>query len=102
MKKQNTNIIDLKRVGKLTPEERDEIKRLYERKNGLTELFKTLTDVDKAETAKLYDKIVDDMARTTAQYQKWFEDASKKYSWKSLPGYSWQVDFDACEVFLKK
>ena len=30
-------------VGQVTPEERDEIQKLFERKNGLTELAKILT-----------------------------------------------------------
>jgi CXXX repeat modification system protein len=102
MKKKKNNIINANKVGTITPEERDEIKRLYERKNALVELFKTLSDVDKEETAKLYHKIVEDMTETSAQYHKWFETNSQKYNWKNIPGYQWNVNFETCEVFLQK
>jgi CXXX repeat modification system protein len=91
-----------KLIGTVSPEERDEIKSLYERKNGLTELFKSLTDIDRHETARLYDKLVRDMAETSAKYQAWFDTLSKKYKWENIPGFNWEVNFDNCEVYLTK
>lgn len=102
MNDQYFHLQDRKIVGKITPEERDEIKRLFERKNSLLELFKTLTNIENVETAKLYEKIVIDMAQTTSKFQNWFDVTSKKYSWENIPGYNWQVDFETCEVYLQK
>jgi CXXX repeat modification system protein len=91
-----------KRVGKVSPEERDQIREIYERKNSLAELFRTLTDVDKEETSRLYEKLVKDMADTSARYQRWFDVNGGKYQWENVQGGHWQVNFDTCEVFLVK
>lgn len=44
-------------VGQVTPEERDEIQKLFERRNGLQELAK-IVDTNNTE---LYEKLVKDM-----------------------------------------
>ena len=46
-----------KLVGQVTPEEKNEIQSLFERRNGLNELAKVLT----ADNAELYEKLVKDM-----------------------------------------
>lgn len=43
-------------VGQVTPEEKNEIQQLFERRNGLNELAKILTP----ENADLYEKLVKD------------------------------------------
>ncbi len=83
-------------VGKVTPEERDAIQVLFERKNGLAELAKALP----ADNGVLYEKMVQDMGRTQTAFKKWWDDMSKKYAWKSIEGGNWEIDFDSCEVFL--
>ena len=98
----NSKTPEKKLVGTVAPAERDDIKRLYERKNGLVELFKSLTDIDKEESSKLYEKLVKDMAETTAKYQGWFDAMSLKHKWENIPGYRWEINFDSCEVFLSK
>ncbi len=90
-----------RQIGTVTPEERDTIRRLFERKNGLVELFKSLTDVDKDEGSKLYDKVVQDMADTSAKYQGWFDAMTRKYGWENVRGCHYEIDFDRCEVFLR-
>ena len=99
MKAKNNNL-----VGKVTPEERDEIKELFERKNGLTELTKTLADSDQKSFIKspLYDKLIKDMGETSTRFQKWWDDKSKKYKWKGKEGHSWQINFETCEIFIVK
>ena len=52
-------------VGSVTEEEKTEILRLFERRNGLNELAKILTD-DKAE---LYERLVKDMGETSTKFQ---------------------------------
>jgi CXXX repeat modification system protein len=83
-------------VGKVTPVERDEIKLLYERKNGLLELFNILTK----ENHELYDKIVRDLGECTIKYQEWWDVNSTKYNWEKGANARWQIDFNSCEVFL--
>ena len=43
-----------KKVGQVTPEEKNEIQQLFERRNGLNELAKILT----ADNTELYEKLV--------------------------------------------
>ena len=84
-------------VGRITEAERDEIKALFERKNGLAELFRGLP-----EAAPLYDRIVQDMGATATKFQQWWDEKSRQYKWKGTAGHHWEVDFEACEILLKK
>ena len=85
-------------VGKVTEEERDEIKLLFERKNGLTELFKivNLKDTD------IYEKLVKDMGETSTKFQSWWDNNSKKYNWEKKNDVNWEINFETCEIFLAK
>lgn len=87
-----------KLVGKVTTEQRDEIKMLYERKNGLVELFKILNPNDVA----IYEKLLKDMGETSTRFQKWWDDNSKQYQWEGKPQHHWEINFDTCEIFLAK
>lgn len=89
-------------IGHVTEEERDEIRALFERKSGLTELFRSLTALDREENASLYEKIVGDMGRTSLAFQKWWDEMSQKYKWENIEGYSWEIDFDSCNIYLVK
>jgi CXXX repeat modification system protein len=91
-----------KLVGKVTSEEKEEIKRLFERKNGLAELFKSLNDIDSNDGNKLYEKIVTDMGKVATDFQNWWTLKSTKYNWESIKDYSWEIDFETCEIFLVK
>jgi len=84
-------------VGKITEVERDEIKSLFERKNGLAELFKGIQ-----ESSPLYDRVVQDMGATATRFQKWWDEKSRQYKWKGTAGHHWEVDFETCEILLKK
>ncbi len=83
-------------VGSVTVEEKDEIKTLFERRNGLNELAKILT----AENTELYEKLVKDMGNTGAKFQNWWNRMSTKYQWESTEGGNWEIDFDTCEIYL--
>ena len=85
-----------KLVGQVTPEERNEIQALFERRNGLNELAKIIT----VETSELYEKLVKDLGETTTKYQVWWNRMSKKYQWASDEASSWEINFETCEVFL--
>lgn len=85
-----------KLVGRVTPEERDEIQTLFERRNGLNELAKILT----ADNAELYEKLVKDMGETSTKFQSWWTRMSQKYQWESRDDSSWEINFDTCEITL--
>lgn len=83
-------------IGQVTPEEKDEIQRLFERRNGLTELAKILT----ADNSELYEKLVKDMGETGVKFQNWWDRMSQKYHWESAPDGNWKINFDTREIFL--
>ena len=85
-----------KKVGQVSPEERDEIQALFERKNGLTELAKILT----AENVELYEKLVKDMGETGTKFQQWWDEKAKQYGWESHPKGNWEINFQTCEITL--
>lgn len=85
-----------KLVGQVTPEEKDEIQRLFERRNGLNELAMILTP-DKEE---LYERLVKDMGETGVRFQQWWNTASQKYNWEMTENGNWEINFETCEIFL--
>ena len=85
-------------IGKVSESERDEIRLLFERKNGLAELFRTISSSNE----ELYQKVVADMGKTTAKFQAWWDETSRKYQWESIDGYRWEINFDDCDIFLVK
>ena len=85
-----------KLVGQVTPEEKDKIQRLFERRNGLNELAMILTP-DKEE---LYEKLVKDMGETGVRFQQWWNTTSQKYNWEMTENGNWEINFETCEIFL--
>jgi len=85
-----------KLVWQVTPEERNEIQTLFERRNGLNELAKILT----SDNTELYEKLVKDMGETSTRFQSWWTRMSQKYQWDSSENGNWEINFDTCEVFL--
>lgn len=83
-------------VGQVTIEERNEIQQLFERRNGLNELAKTLT----ADNHELYEKLVKDMGETGTKFQSWWDRMGEKYQWESIEGGNWEINFDTCEIYL--
>ena len=97
----NSNFIK-KEIGVVTPEERDEIKSLFEKKNGLSELIKSLINIKKEEleNSYLYEKLIKDMGITSTNFQGWWDKMSKKYNWENIPGYNWEIDFNTCKIYI--
>lgn len=85
-----------KLVGQVTPEERDEIQALFERRNGLNELAQILT----ADKTELYEKLVKDMGETGSKFQDWWNRMADKYQWEYVEGGNWEINFDTCEILL--
>lgn len=85
-----------KLVGQVTPEEKNEILTLFERRNGLNELAKILT----ADNAELYEKLVKDLGETGGKFQNWWDRMAEKYQWESAENGNWEINFDTCEIYL--
>lgn len=82
-------------IGQVSEEERDEIRLIYERKYGLTELMKTLSAND-----AIYDRLIIDMGRTSTMFDGWWQKKSEKYQWTSSENSRWEIDFETCDIFL--
>lgn len=85
-----------KEVGFVTPEERDEIQTLFERRNGLNELAKILT----LDNTELYEKLVKDLGETGTKFQNWWDRMASQYNWESAPNGNWEIDFNDCKIYL--
>ena len=85
-----------KPVGQVTEIEKDEILRLFERRNGLKELFQSINESNES----LYNRVVEDMGKTSAEFQKWWDVKAEKYGWESAKNASWEIDFNTCTIYL--
>lgn len=85
-----------KLVGQVTPEEKNEILTLFERRNGLNELAKILT----ADNVELYEKLVKDLGDTGTKFQGWWDRMAEKYKWESAEDGNWEINFETCEIYL--
>ncbi len=85
-----------KLVGQVTPEEKNEIQTLFERRNGLNELAKILT----ADNVDLYEKLVKDLGETSAKFQNWWDRMAQKYQWEGTENGNWEINFETCEIYL--
>ena len=83
-------------VGQVTPEEKNEIQALFERRNGLQELAKIVD----AQNTELYEKLVKDMGETGTKFQTWWDEKAKQYGWESHPKGNWEINFQTCEITL--
>ena len=83
-------------VGRVTQEECSEIKRLFERRNGLTELAKIVT----ADNTDLYERLVADLGETATKFQNWWDVMADKYQGEKTPNGKWEINFDTCEISL--
>lgn len=83
-------------VGQVTPEEKNEIQTLFERRIGLNELAKIVT----AENTELYEKLVRDLGETGMKFQQWWDRMAEKYQWESIEGGNWEINFETCEIRL--
>lgn len=83
-------------VGQVTPEEKNEIQTLFERRNGLNELAKILT----TDNTELYEKLVKDMGETGTKFQGWWDRMANKYQWESAENGNWEINFETCDIYL--
>ena len=78
-----------KEIGRVSEEERDEIKDLFDRRNL------------SPENEQLYNKLVKDMAETSEKFNQWWDRMSAKYHWESSENGHWEIDFDDCTIYLR-
>lgn len=83
-------------VGQVTDKEKNEIQRLFERRNGLNELAKILTP----ENEELYERLVKDMGDTANKFQQWWDSMAQKYQWEGVENGSWEINFQTNEIIL--
>lgn len=83
-------------VGQVTPEEKNQIQQLFERRNGLNELAKILTSDNEA----LYEKLIKDLGETSTKFQQWWDTMATKYQWESIPNGNWEINFDTNDIIL--
>jgi CXXX repeat modification system protein len=83
-------------IGQVSENERDEIRQLFERRNGLNELAKVLT----ADNNDLYEKLITDLGETSAKFQNWWNEMSRKYQWSGAENGNWEIDFQSCKIYL--
>jgi CXXX repeat modification system protein len=91
-------------VGYVTSEERDEIRGLHERKNGLAELFRVVACMSREELDNngLYERLVADMGQAASEFQQWWDRMGHQYGWESAPDGRWNINFDTCAITLHK
>lgn len=83
-------------IGNVTEKERDEIKTLFERRNGLNELAKIIS----ADNTELYERLVKDLAETGSRFQSWWDRMGARYQWESAENGNWEIDFNDCSIYL--
>lgn len=83
-------------IGRVTEEEKKEIQKLHERRNGLYELAKIIS----ADNVELYERLVNDLGATSAKFQQWWDEMSAKYQWASVENGNWEINFTTNEIVL--
>jgi len=82
------------RVGKVTVEERDEIRNIYEKINALRNLQLIV------EEENLYKKVEKDLQNVEKEFDEWWGEKARKYQWKSKDDASWIIDFSSNDIFI--
>jgi CXXX repeat modification system protein len=95
------DVRETKVLGTVTSDEAATLRRLYERRNGLLELFKVLPDLSGDGADALYGRIVKDLGEVMTGYEEWWNGMSRKYGWENTKGKSWEIDFESREVLLR-
>lgn len=85
------------KVGQVTEEEKNEIKQLFERQNGLNELAQIVTPAN----GELYEKMLSDRKATQEKFDRWWKILSRKYWWPRRYGF-WKIDFDTNDIYLER
>jgi CXXX repeat modification system protein len=83
----------MKKLGILDYQENESIRLIFYRKKALEELFASSKRIK--EDGELFERIIQEMAKSKYEMERWWLDISQKYSW-SLD------NFETSEIFLDK
>lgn len=88
-------------IGSVSPGERDLIQALYLKKQGLGELFVSISRIsdDDVKASRLYERLVEDMSTVAEEFQQWWDGMSKKYEWPRREDTTLRIDFDSCAIY---
>lgn len=89
------------RIGQVSDDERDEIRRLHERRTGLYELLLTVDspDLSPEEQEALRTSIDEDLVRTNARFEGWWQRAGGKYNLEGAGHGRWMLNFETNELW---
>jgi len=87
-------------VGQVSPEESKKIEGIFERREALKVLAKTIAKLTLPDREDLYIRLVDDLAETLLEYQDWWDKMCAKYCFETQPGGHWEIDFESGIVTL--
>ena len=85
-------------IGLVTPDERDTVRILHLRRQALKDLLFSTQMFSPSDIPNLYEKIISDLGKTIHDHDQWWDEMALRYSWKSVQGYKWHLDFSSCEV----
>lgn len=88
-------------LGRVSDGERDDIRRIHERRTALQELLLTLDspDLSPAQRQVLQTGIEEDLARTTARFEGWWQTVGVKYHLDRAGHGGWMLDFETQEIW---
>jgi len=90
-----------KLVGKVTEEEKTEIKNLFFKKKSLEELFSILlTSSLEVKNQEVYDRMMADYTSTTQKFEDWWKIKSILHNWENITGGNWEINFETNEIFV--
>jgi len=92
---------NMRLIGKVTYQESDEIKKLYQRKSSLEELIQSFVNYSKEEldASGLYERMITDYTTVRTDYQTWWDRKASLYRWSKGLSDKYQINFDTCEIF---
>lgn len=88
----------------VTPSERNEILRLHERRTALNELLLVLVSpyLSTNERDTLEVEIHEDLIRTNALFEAWWQDVGERYHLESAEHGRWSIDFESRELSFER
>lgn len=82
-------------IGKVTDQEKEEIKELFEKKAAL----ESLKNLNLNETVSM--RVDDDLDSVKLLMQDWWQKYAQKYNWKGMgSNKNWEISFSTGEILL--
>ena len=98
--------VEKKLVGRVTPEQRDEIRALFERWDSQKRRFQFFFPKENRDLSReiqdIYDDMVISMEYMLLAIAQWWDDRGAEYQWEGRESGRWEINFDTCEVFLNE